>query len=50
MLYFQKDNRKIGYEKSNNMSMPYTMTLLRKVEMDYICTIIIQQLNSIHYP
>jgi hypothetical protein len=35
MLYFQKDGRKIGYEKSNNMSLPYTMTLLKMVEMDY---------------
>jgi hypothetical protein len=35
MLYFQKDNRKIGYEKSNNMSLPYTTTLLKMIEMDH---------------
>jgi hypothetical protein len=35
MLYFQKGNKKIGYEKSNNMTLPYTMTLLKMVEIDY---------------
>ncbi|MFZ0896146.1 MAG: hypothetical protein WAZ77_16740 [Candidatus Nitrosopolaris sp.] len=35
MLYFQNGERTIGYEKSNNMTIPYTKTVLKRVGIDY---------------
>jgi hypothetical protein len=35
ILYFRKGEATVGYEKSNNMTVPYTVTLLRRVDIDY---------------
>jgi len=35
MLYFALGGKTIGFEKSNNMSVAYTKTLLRKFGLDY---------------
>ena len=37
ILYFINDStcKEIGFEKSNNITMPYALTLLRRLEIPY---------------